>query len=196
MTWQEPEDDVTMEVKISSNHPTLFSFPQDSQMLLNMYCNNDMNHNDGTCCNSTEQTTTLQLITGIGFLVWYDTICLLFIVHNSDFESLGVFQVVLKGEVMKEGNCMSHNISIIYKVLRSLFTLNAKDFYGKESILIFSYCLIPQKGFNLEIESYSQYFMSFPGNSGMGQNFGHVVENTYIDRNQKKNNYNSSPSPL
>ncbi|GFN99747.1 cas1 domain-containing protein 1 [Plakobranchus ocellatus] len=41
----------------------------DSQMLLNMYCNNHMNHNDGTCCNSTEQTTTLQVITGIAFLV-------------------------------------------------------------------------------------------------------------------------------
>ncbi|GFS21716.1 CAS1 domain-containing protein 1 [Elysia marginata] len=40
----------------------------DTQMLLNMYCNNDMNHNDGSCCNSTEQTTTLQVITGIGFL--------------------------------------------------------------------------------------------------------------------------------
>lgn len=40
----------------------------DSQMLLNMYCNNDMNHNDGSCCNSTEQTTTLQVITGLGFL--------------------------------------------------------------------------------------------------------------------------------
>ncbi|BFZ21935.1 hypothetical protein BsWGS_24974 [Bradybaena similaris] len=41
----------------------------DIQMLLNMYCNNYMNHNDGTCCNTPERATTLQIITAIAFLV-------------------------------------------------------------------------------------------------------------------------------
>ncbi|XP_059174219.1 N-acetylneuraminate 9-O-acetyltransferase-like isoform X2 [Physella acuta] len=41
----------------------------DTQMLINMYCNNDMNHNDGTCCNTPERATTLQIITGVAFIV-------------------------------------------------------------------------------------------------------------------------------
>ncbi|CAL1272802.1 unnamed protein product [Larinioides sclopetarius] len=33
------------------------------QILLNMYCNDHMNYNDGTCCSSPEPVTVLQLIT-------------------------------------------------------------------------------------------------------------------------------------
>ncbi|GIY77377.1 n-acetylneuraminate 9-O-acetyltransferase [Caerostris extrusa] len=33
------------------------------QILLNMYCNDHMNYNDGTCCSSPESVTMLQLIT-------------------------------------------------------------------------------------------------------------------------------------
>ncbi|KAK7113317.1 N-acetylneuraminate (7)9-O-acetyltransferase-like isoform X2 [Littorina saxatilis] len=40
-----------------------------AQMLLNLYCNNDMNHHDGTCCNTPEPATTLQIITAAAFLV-------------------------------------------------------------------------------------------------------------------------------
>ncbi|EEZ99845.2 N-acetylneuraminate 9-O-acetyltransferase [Tribolium castaneum] len=35
----------------------------DIQILLNMYCNDYMNFNDGTCCSSTETYTTLQIVT-------------------------------------------------------------------------------------------------------------------------------------
>ncbi|XP_050419398.2 N-acetylneuraminate 9-O-acetyltransferase isoform X1 [Patella vulgata] len=41
----------------------------DIQLLVNMYCNNDMNHNDGTCCNTPEATTPLQIVTASVFLV-------------------------------------------------------------------------------------------------------------------------------
>lgn len=33
------------------------------QILLNMYCNDNMNYNDGTCCSSAETYTTLQVVT-------------------------------------------------------------------------------------------------------------------------------------
>lgn len=33
------------------------------QILLNMYCNDNMNYNDGTCCSSSEPYTTLQIVT-------------------------------------------------------------------------------------------------------------------------------------
>ncbi|XP_046397120.1 N-acetylneuraminate 9-O-acetyltransferase [Ischnura elegans] len=35
----------------------------DTQILLNMYCNDHMNFNDGTCCSSPEHYTTLQVVT-------------------------------------------------------------------------------------------------------------------------------------
>ncbi|XP_059469024.1 N-acetylneuraminate 9-O-acetyltransferase [Neocloeon triangulifer] len=35
----------------------------DTQILLNMYCNDHMNFNDGTCCSSAESSTTLQIVT-------------------------------------------------------------------------------------------------------------------------------------
>ncbi|CAH1119727.1 unnamed protein product [Phaedon cochleariae] len=35
----------------------------DAQILLNMYCNDNMNFNDGTCCSSVETRTTLQIVT-------------------------------------------------------------------------------------------------------------------------------------
>ncbi|XP_018325251.1 N-acetylneuraminate 9-O-acetyltransferase [Agrilus planipennis] len=37
------------------------------QILLNMYCNDLMNFNDGTCCSSPENSTTLQILTFICF---------------------------------------------------------------------------------------------------------------------------------
>lgn len=42
----------------------------DTQILLNMYCNDHMNFNDGTCCSSAEPHTTLQVLTFSLFFVW------------------------------------------------------------------------------------------------------------------------------
>lgn len=43
------------------------------QILLNMYCNDHMNYNDGTCCSSAEPVTVLQIVTfsilGVCFLL-------------------------------------------------------------------------------------------------------------------------------
>lgn len=41
----------------------------DVQILLNMYCNDNMNYNDGTCCSTSENYTILQIITYSLFLV-------------------------------------------------------------------------------------------------------------------------------
>lgn len=42
----------------------------DTQILLNMYCNDYMNYNDGSCCSSSEPYTILQIITYAVFAVW------------------------------------------------------------------------------------------------------------------------------
>lgn len=42
----------------------------DIQILLNMYCNDYMNFNDGTCCSSTETYTTLQIVTFAILGIW------------------------------------------------------------------------------------------------------------------------------
>lgn len=42
----------------------------DVQILLNMYCNDYMNYNDGSCCSSAEPYTILQVVTYAVFGVW------------------------------------------------------------------------------------------------------------------------------
>lgn len=42
----------------------------DTQILLNMYCNDYMNYNDGTCCSSMEGHTTLQIVTFAILALW------------------------------------------------------------------------------------------------------------------------------
>lgn len=41
----------------------------DIQIMLNIYCNDNMNYNDGTCCSTSENYTMLQIITYSVFLV-------------------------------------------------------------------------------------------------------------------------------
>ncbi|OWF42418.1 CAS1 domain-containing protein 1-like [Mizuhopecten yessoensis] len=50
-------------------HMTKPALDLDAQMLMNMYCNDNMNHVDGTCCRSPEVATTLQIIVASFFLV-------------------------------------------------------------------------------------------------------------------------------
>lgn len=42
----------------------------DIQLLLNMYCNNHMNPNDGTCCVTTEFPTYTQLASFSILFLW------------------------------------------------------------------------------------------------------------------------------
>jgi len=49
----------------------------DSQILLNMYCNNHMNYNDGTCCSDGEPVTVLQIITACVFGICFVMLCLI-----------------------------------------------------------------------------------------------------------------------
>ncbi|VDI02333.1 Hypothetical predicted protein, partial [Mytilus galloprovincialis] len=51
----------------------------DVQILLNMYCNDHMNYNDGTCCRSPEAATTVQIITAAFFLVCFVSAIALFV---------------------------------------------------------------------------------------------------------------------
>ncbi|KAF5272738.1 hypothetical protein FQA39_LY07765 [Lamprigera yunnana] len=44
-------------------HLTKRALQHDTQILLNMYCNDYMNFNDGSCCSSTESYTMLQIVT-------------------------------------------------------------------------------------------------------------------------------------
>jgi len=46
------------------------SLNTDIQLLLNMYCNDHMNHDDGTCCATTEPITYLQIAAYLFLFVW------------------------------------------------------------------------------------------------------------------------------
>ncbi|XP_058468015.1 N-acetylneuraminate 9-O-acetyltransferase isoform X2 [Malaya genurostris] len=48
---------------IDGNHLSMLALKHDVQILLNMYCNDYMNYNDGTCCSSAESYTIIQVIT-------------------------------------------------------------------------------------------------------------------------------------
>ena len=63
-------------------HFLLFLGVQDVQILMNKYCNDHMNFNDGTCCSSSEPVTTLQIITAGIFGVRYvdELFCLAFLI--------------------------------------------------------------------------------------------------------------------
>lgn len=41
-----------------------------AQILLNLYCNDHMNFNDGTCCSSTEPYNSLQSYMLLFFIIW------------------------------------------------------------------------------------------------------------------------------
>lgn len=51
----------------------------DIQIILNMYCNDNMNYNDGTCCSTSETYTILQIITYSMFLVCLAIMFVLFV---------------------------------------------------------------------------------------------------------------------
>lgn len=51
-------------------HLSKLAAQHDIQILLNMYCNDYMNFNDGSCCSSAEVVTILQIITYAVFGVW------------------------------------------------------------------------------------------------------------------------------
>lgn len=55
---------------LDNNLESVLAMKHDVQILLNMYCNDFMNYNDGTCCSSAEQYTALQIITYSVFAVW------------------------------------------------------------------------------------------------------------------------------
>lgn len=42
-----------------------------AQILLNVYCNDHMNFQDGSCCRSAELYTSLQIITFAVLFLWY-----------------------------------------------------------------------------------------------------------------------------
>lgn len=41
-----------------------------AQVLLNVYCNDHMNFQDGSCCTNAEQYTTLQVVTFSVLFLW------------------------------------------------------------------------------------------------------------------------------
>ncbi|KAF2905223.1 hypothetical protein ILUMI_00947 [Ignelater luminosus] len=62
-------------------HLATRALQHDTQILLNMYCNDYMNFNDGSCCSSAETYTTLQIVT-FSFLAVCVLIALVMILHR------------------------------------------------------------------------------------------------------------------
>lgn len=55
---------------VDGNRLGTLALKHDIQILLNMYCNDYMNYNDGTCCSSAETYTIIQVVTYATLGVW------------------------------------------------------------------------------------------------------------------------------
>ena len=67
------------------------------QILFNMYCNDQMNYNDGTCCSDPETVTTLQMITFI-VLVIFLVMAIVILVHRKFFVRSYRFHLLVNEE--------------------------------------------------------------------------------------------------
>uniref|UniRef100_T1INP0 Cas1p 10 TM acyl transferase domain-containing protein n=1 Tax=Strigamia maritima TaxID=126957 RepID=T1INP0_STRMM len=81
----------------------------DTQILLNLYCNDPMNYNDGTCCSRAEPITTLQIISLSSLGILYD-----FIARKIVFFSVLVaFLMILHKRKLKKNVRRSQTVNCI-----------------------------------------------------------------------------------
>lgn len=73
------------------------------QILFNMYCNDQMNYNDGTCCSDPETVTTLQLITFVVFAVFV-VMAIVILVHRKFFVKSYRFHLLVNEETEESNN--------------------------------------------------------------------------------------------
>ena len=59
-----------LDKSLADVYPGEDALAHDTQILLNAYCNDHMNFNDGTCCWSAEPYTSVQVVTYAFFAVW------------------------------------------------------------------------------------------------------------------------------
>ncbi|KAK3082767.1 hypothetical protein FSP39_004725 [Pinctada imbricata] len=92
----------------------------DIMMLLNMYCNDHMNYNDGTCCRIPDGATTLQIITAAFFLVCMLSALALFI-YRRRLRRNGSKARAENGQ--RNGTKEKETCEVWYEIMSSLFKL-------------------------------------------------------------------------
>ncbi|XP_066147972.1 N-acetylneuraminate 9-O-acetyltransferase [Euwallacea fornicatus] len=96
-----------------------------TQILLNMFCNEDMNFNDGTCCSSMEAYTTLQIVT---FVILAGCVLI------ATFMSMYRFIKKLRGRPLHDYQCLpdgdtetvhpnNKNYFLLFKSLTKMFII-------------------------------------------------------------------------
>ncbi|CAG0885358.1 unnamed protein product, partial [Darwinula stevensoni] len=72
----------TQAEKSDGLHLSPLALKHDTQILLNLYCNDRMNYHDGTCCSSAEPVTTLQKLTLFTLIAFLALAVILFLVKQ------------------------------------------------------------------------------------------------------------------
>ncbi|KAK2142469.1 hypothetical protein LSH36_951g03010 [Paralvinella palmiformis] len=137
----------------------------DVQILMNKYCNDHMNFNDGTCCSSSEPVTTLQIITagifGVSLLVYLIMAVWLrrppWKKNPPRVEYTKLHQTTLDGSIEETRSCCTNHVYEFFAsmarlgVIMSFFLLcDRTNFFMKENkyythvnfFLPFSYLMI------------------------------------------------------
>nr|XP_018910627.1 PREDICTED: CAS1 domain-containing protein 1 [Bemisia tabaci] len=100
----------------------------DVQLLLNAYCDDHMNFDDGTCCSSSEPYTTLQVMTFSALFVCFLIGCTLAIRHTKyDYNSSGIY--VITTSLAKLGLIMAY----FYLCDRTNFFMKENKYYSPVS---------------------------------------------------------------
>ncbi len=121
------------------------------QILLNMYCNDQMNYNDGTCCSDPEAITTIQIITFAVFIIFIViTIVILFyrkfsskhyrwhLLVNEDTDESSSDQQVLVNEVKDVKDVKSYyelitSLAKLGLIMSYFFLCDRTNFFMKEN---------------------------------------------------------------
>ena len=101
------------------------------QILLNMYCNDQMNYNDGTCCSDPESITTLQLITFVVFSLFV-VIAILVLFHRKFFVKTYKWHLLVNEDIDESNDNQVLKLSEVksyYELITSLAKLAVIMFY-------------------------------------------------------------------
>ncbi|CAE1229952.1 CASD1 [Acanthosepion pharaonis] len=101
----------------------------DAQILFNMYCNDHMNYNDGTCCRSPDPVSTLQLITAATFLVLIISAIALWVYRRRKTRRNGVKARAENGPRNGQTSSQNNSTDTCQEILTHLAKLGIIMFY-------------------------------------------------------------------
>ncbi|XP_056631791.1 N-acetylneuraminate 9-O-acetyltransferase [Diorhabda sublineata] len=114
-----------------------------TQILLNLYCNDNMNFNDGTCCSSVEPRTTLQIVT-FAVMAMCVTTAIVMIIRRIILKNFGKpiydYHSLPENDIQPLQPLTTHNYYFLFKniskmslIVAYFFICDRTNFFMKEN---------------------------------------------------------------